>query len=140
MISTFGDGGAKAVADISLLFGKWLVQVEKDDFSWGFMFCDGLKLRVESLWRLIVSGRVVLTSEDHGQQFGLPAPVDCIGELLRRVGGVPVTSARVRARTVDITLDFGDTATLEVIATSAGYEAWALSGLDVLIVGQPGYE
>jgi hypothetical protein len=128
------------VADISLLVDKRLVQVVKDDFSWGFTFSGGLNLRVECLWRLLVSGRVVITSEDHGQQFGLPAPVDCVGELQRRVEGVPVTSAKVRARSVDISLDFGDIATLEVIATSAGHEAWVLSGQDVLMVGQPGYE
>ena len=128
------------MADISLLLDKRLEQVVKDDFSWALTFSDGLILRVECLWRLLVSGKVVITSEDHGQQFGLPAPVDCVGELQRRVEGVAVTSAKVRARTVDISLDFGDIATLEVIATSAGYEAWVLSGQDVLMVGQPGYE
>lgn len=127
------------MVDISLLLGKRLDQVDKDDFSWGFTFSGGLNLRVECLWRLLVSGKVVITSEDHGQQFGLPAPVDCVGEL-RRIEGVSVTSAKVRAGTVDIALDFGDIATLEVIGTSAGYEAWVLSGPDILIVGQPGYE
>ncbi len=126
--------------DISLLLGQRLEQVVKDDFSWGFAFSGGLSLRVECLWRLLVTGRVVITSEDHGHQFGLPAPVDCVGELRRRVEGIPITRATVRARTVDISLDFGEVATLEVIATSAGYEAWVLSGHDVLIVGQPGYE
>jgi len=128
------------MVDISLLLDRRLEQVVKDDFSWALTFSGGLNLRVECLWRLVVSGRVVVTSEDHGQQFGLPAPVDCVGELQRRVEGVSVTSAKVRARTVDISLDFGDIATLEVIATSAGYEAWVLSGQDVLMVGQPGYE
>ena len=126
--------------DISILVGKRLDWVEKDDFSWEFSFSDCLNLRVECLWRLLVSGKLVITSEDHGQQFGLPAPVDCLSELRRRVEGVPITSAKVRVGTVDITLHFGDIATLEVVGTSAGYEAWVLSGPDVLIVGQPGHE
>ncbi|QJW99766.1 hypothetical protein FTUN_7389 [Frigoriglobus tundricola] len=110
------------------------------DFSWGFSFSGGLHIRVECLWRLLVSERVVLTSEDHAHQFGLPAPVDCVGEIRRCVEGVPITRATVRARTVDMSLDFSEAATLEVIATSTGYEAWVLSGQGVLIVGQPGYE
>jgi hypothetical protein len=47
---------------------------------------------------------------------------------------------KVRPKTVDFLLKFGDVATLEVIATSVGYEAWTLSGPDFLMVGQPGYE
>ena len=85
------------MADISLLLDKRLEQVVKDDFSWGFTFSGGLNLRVECLWRLLVSERVVITSEDHGQPFGLPAPVDCVGELRRRVEGTPITRATVRA-------------------------------------------
>jgi hypothetical protein len=124
----------------SLLLGKRLEQLAKDDFSWAFTFSDGLGLRVECLWRLLVSERIVITGEDHGRQLGVPAPVDCIGEIQRWVEGVPITSVRVRAKTADFSLDFGDTATLEVIATSAAYEAWLLSGQDVIMVGRPGDE
>ena len=115
-------------------------QLVKHDHAWGFTFSGDLNLRVDCLWRLLVSGRVAVTSEDHGHQFGLPAPVDCVSELRRRLGGLPVTAASVRAGTVDVSLGFGDGGTLEVISTSAGYEAWVLSGRDLLMVGQPGYE
>lgn len=128
------------MAGVSLLLGKRLEQVVKDESSWGFSFSGGLSLWVGCLWRLIVSGRIVITSEDHGHQFGLPAPVDCVDELRRQVGDSLITRADLRAGTVDIALDFGEIATLEVIANSAGYEAWVLNGPDVLMVGQPGYE
>lgn len=37
---------------------------------------DEASLAVDTPWRVMDEGKVVLTSRDHGQQFGLPAPVD----------------------------------------------------------------
>jgi hypothetical protein len=127
------------VADLSLLLGHRLDDVVKHDYSWEFVFSDRVCLQVECLWRLVVSGRLVITSEDHGHQFGLPAPVDCLGEL-RQIIGAPVEDVKVRAGTIDITLDFGSGRALEVIPTSAGYEAWQVSAPGVFIVGNPGHE
>lgn len=122
------------MTDVSILVGHVLEQ----DFAWEFTFSSNLKLRVDCLWRLLVSGRIATTSEDHGHRFGLPNPVDCAVEL-RRLLGTPVTAASVRSGTVDVSLSFDDLL-LEIIATSAGYEAWVLSGRNVIVVGQPGYE
>ncbi|MGH7222711.1 MAG: DUF6188 family protein, partial [Gemmataceae bacterium] len=127
-------------SEMSRLLGHRLDKVVKQDYSWTFVFSDDLKLQVECLWRLIVSGRIQITSEDHGHQFGLPAPVDCVEELRRQVVGATVAEAKVRAGTIDVSLDFDTGGTLEVISTSAGYEAWQLNGPNVLIVGHPGYE
>jgi hypothetical protein len=127
------------VIDVSILLGRCLEQIARHDHSWGFTFSDGLNLQVHCLWRLLVAGRIATTSEDHGHKFGLPTPVDCVEELRRLIGGTAVIAASVRAGTVDVSLDFGS-GTLELIATSAGYEAWLLSGPDFLLVGQPGYE
>jgi hypothetical protein len=126
--------------DLSLLLGHRLDDVRKHDSSWEFAFSDRVDLQVECLWRFLVSGRIVLTNEDHGHQFGLPAPVDCLGELRRQVIGATVEDVKVRPGTIDITLTFGSGRTLEVIPTSAGYQAWQVNAPGVLIVGQPGYE
>lgn len=126
--------------DLSLLVGRQLEQVARHDGSWGFTFTGGVALRVDCLWRVTESGRLLLTSEDHGHRFGLPAAVDGVAELQRRFVGTSVTSATVREGGVDIALAFSCGAAIEVIATSAGYEAWVLSGQGVLMVGQPGHE
>ena len=124
----------------SLLLSHRLDDVVKHDYSWEFVFSDGVRLQVECLWRLVVSGRLVITSEDHGHQFGLPAPVDCLDELRRHVIGASVEDVKVRAGTIDITLGLGSGRILEVIPTSAGYEAWQVSAPGVLMVGNPGHE
>ena len=124
----------------SLLLTHRLDDVVKHDYSWEFVFSDRVRLQVKCLWRLVVSGRLVITSEDHGHQFGLPAPVDCLGELRRQIIGAAVEDVNVRSGTIDITLGFGSGHTLEVISTSAGYETWRITAPGVLMVGNPGHE
>ena len=128
------------MVDLSLLVGHRLDEVVKNDHSWQFVFSDRVFLHVECLWRLVVSGSLVITSEDHGHQFGLPAPVDCLAELRRQIIGATVEDVKVRPGTIDIALDFGSGRSLEVIPTSAGYEAWQVGAPGVLIVGNPGHE
>ena len=129
------------MADLSSLFlSHRLDAVVKHDYSWEFVFSEGVRLQVECLWRLVVSSKLLITSEDHGHQFGRPAPVDCLGELRRQIVGAVVEAVKVRAGTIDITLDLGSDRILEVIPTSAGYEAWQVSAPGVLMVGNPGYE
>ena len=128
------------MANISLLVSHRLDDVVKHNYSWQFVFSDALSFQVECLWRLIVAGRIEVTGEDHGQQFGLPAPVDCVELLRRHIIGAAVTDVKVRAGTLDLSLEFETGAMLEIIPTSAGYEAWQLNWRDVIIVGQPGYE
>jgi hypothetical protein len=128
------------VANISLLVGHRLDDVVKHGYSWEFVFSGALNFQVGCLWRLIVLGRIAITGEDHGQQFGLPAPVDCVKVLRQHVIGASVTDVKVRTGTLDVSLEFGTGTILEVIPNSAGYEAWQLNGRDILIVGQPGYE
>ena len=62
--------------DLTWLVGLQLKAVEKKDYSWFFTFDDGGSIATESFWRLITIEGVAVTSEDHGHQFGLPAPVD----------------------------------------------------------------
>jgi hypothetical protein len=124
----------------SLLLSRRLDDVVKHDFTWEFVFSDRVRLQAACLWRLVVSGRLVLTSEDHGHKFGLPAPVDCVVGLQREIVGATVEDVKVRPGTIDITVGFGAGKTLEVIPTSAGYEAWQVNAPDVLMVGNPGHE
>ncbi len=62
------------------------VVYDAETLEWVFRFGPGVSLRVAAPWRIIGDGRIALGHEDHGQQFGLPRPVDCAAtamELLR---------------------------------------------------------
>jgi hypothetical protein len=93
---------------------------------WSFAFAPGRTLQVESLWRVITPRGVVLTSNDHGQRFGLPSPVDASKEVSILLASKAITSVTVDELTSDLTIAFGPELRLEVVATSAGYESWQI--------------
>lgn len=109
--------------DLTWLVGRQVTSVEKKDYSWFFSFDDGGSIATESFWRLISTQKVVVTSEDHGHQFGLPAPVDAAEVVKKEVGGKVVDQFILDEQTGDLSLHFGDT-TLQFVTTSAGYEGW----------------
>lgn len=109
------------------LVGRQLRSVEKRDYSWCFGFGTGVSLATESPWRFIEHGRIVVSSEDHGKQFGLPAPVDAARELLSRAAGRPVEAAWVAADSGDLMVQFPGQVHLQLLQLSTGYESWILS-------------
>lgn len=109
------------------LIGRQLLSVEKNDYSWFFGFGTGVSLVTESPWRLIEQGRVAVSSEDHGQQFGLPAPVDAAREVLSRVAGRTVEAAAVASDSGDLMLRFPGGVHLQLLQLLSGYESWRLS-------------
>jgi hypothetical protein len=102
-----------------------------------FEFGDG-SLDVECLWRIIVDGRIALTSRDHGQQFGLPAPVDAHAEAASLLQGRRVVAVRLQETSADLTLEFEGGLRLEVISESSGYEPWNFHAPGVHLVGLGG--
>ncbi|WP_340645784.1 hypothetical protein [Phenylobacterium sp.] len=119
--------------------GKTCV-VEKREYDWTFAFggaqmsglavSGGCVVVTETLWRLIDVDRVVLTSEDHGHQFGLPAPLDAQLEIRALLASAVVVTASVDPRTADIALTFDSGSRLEIISTSSGYESWQAYFID----------
>jgi hypothetical protein len=105
--------------------------------NFSFDFETGV-LRVDCLWRIVAGGRLVLTSEDHEQQFGLPAPRDAYTEATTMLGGRRVTAARLREETADLLVEFDGGLLLEVLSASSGYEPWQLSAPGVLLVAMGG--
>lgn len=96
----------------------------------------GYRVLIESLWRVLSSDMLVLTSQDDGQLFGRKEPVQAISELSRKLVGKTLDSLQVAQGTADLTLDF-DGQTLQVVSTSSGYEAWQVEGpVGTLAVGQ----
>ena len=109
------------------LVGAQLVSVERLDHSWFLRFGTDITLATEALWRLIDDGHIVVTSEDHGHQFGLPEPVDATARLLSSLQGCIVTAASIAPSSGDLALDFGERTQLQFLQTSCGHEAWRLS-------------
>lgn len=119
------------------LLGALLISVERLDQSWILTFGGDITLATETLWRLIDAGRIVVTSEDHGHQFGLPEPVDAAGRLWSSVCGRTVVTASVSPSSGDLTIAFGEGTELQLLQTSSGYESWRLSvrGCETVCVG-----
>jgi hypothetical protein len=125
---------------IEWLKGKTFIRVyEAYPQNFTFEFGAGA-LAVDCLWRLIERGRLRLTSEDHGHQYGLPAPLDAYVEAEVILRGRQVTAWRFRDGTADLILEFEGDVQLEVIATSSGYEPWNLAapGVHVIALGGGG--
>src|SRR5258705_11152852 len=92
------------MADITWLIGRACSRVWEhypQNFTFNF---DGGTLAVDCLWRLVGDARLIRTSDDHGQQFGLPAPIDPYAEVESILQGRAITSARIREETDDIGL------------------------------------
>ena len=89
------------------------------------------------VWRLVTQDGVARTSQDDGQQFGLPRPVDAEREANAEMAGRPVTDVTVTPFSGDLVLLMGDRR-LEFLVTSSGYESWEANfiheGFDYLVV------
>jgi hypothetical protein len=117
--------------DISWIRGRAFAEVSfLAPASWSFRFGKGIEIRADCAWRVVVDGHIVLSSEDHGQQFGLPQPVNaelhCRSLIVRQT----IQSADVRDDTRDILILFESGARLEIVPMSSGYESWQLAGPD----------
>jgi|SRR5213594_1783690 len=76
------------------LVGQTLRSVEKKDYSWFFAFADEISIGTESPWRFLTVDGIVVTSENHEHQFGLPAPIDAAKRVLAGVSGKSVVAAK----------------------------------------------
>jgi Immunity protein 35 len=119
-------GSVRDSTSVAWMVDLRLASVSRRDFDWVFEFDSKSLLTVAYLWRLLQDGRIRRTSEDHGQQFGLPAPVDAAADLNQRIAGKTITAAELQEGTLDLRLQFDRTHVLEIIPNSSGYEAWKL--------------
>jgi hypothetical protein len=116
--------------DLDWLQGRRLEQVSfSPPTLWRFSFGGGGVLAVETLWRLISGAALVVTSEDHGQQYGLPDRIDATTRVMNRRPLTVVQLLRGPAG-ADLIIRFKEGAELQVIATSSGYESWQVESPD----------
>jgi hypothetical protein len=124
----------------ALLLGRLCIEVLKDDETqeWVFAFDGLIALRAICPWRIIAGQRLVYGYEDHGQQFGLPAPIDgrtCAGGLL---SGRPICGIHTRDVSGDLSIEFDGGTWLELFNSSGGYEGWQCSTKDISFIGMGG--
>jgi len=125
--------------DFSWMIGRTIREVRLNGpTQWLFSFEPGIGIGVECPWRLLQDGHVTISSEDHLQQYGLPAPLDAVATASGLLGPCPVSHVEVRDGTADLILEFGGSLRLEVLPISSGYESWSVStpsGFQVIAQG-----
>ena len=124
--------------DLAWLSKLRFQQALRHEYSWTFDFDQGVRIKAECLWRLVVDGRIQRTSRDDGHQFGLPAPVDAVSELNQQLSGALVNSVELHEGTLDLEIRFDSTCTLQIIPDSSGYEAWAVYSSDAEFIAVGG--
>ena len=123
---TTSEIAQKQIDQLAAAFsGRRLEAISKEDPSWLFVFGPQTSIRTSSAWRFGDAERTIVTSEDDGQWFGLPAPLDAAEWLLSRVRDLAVSSVSVPDATGDLLILFGDVFELQFLQMSGGYEAWA---------------
>jgi hypothetical protein len=93
---------------------------------WVFAFSTGASVTAACLWR-IVGASIILTSEDHEQRFGLPAPVDAVARASELIVGDTASDFTLHGDTLDLIMSLSGGHRLEILPTSAGYEVWHIT-------------
>ncbi len=152
-----GSGGIwererRLVVEVDVDSLSWLAErrflwFARAGHEWVFSFEHDASLTVTCLWRLLEGGRIRYTSEDDGQWFGRPAPVDAAAELVNRLRDATLDRVVLREGTLDLKLTFSTGHIVEVLPDSAGYESWvarrggaqfiAVGGGELVIFGSP---
>jgi hypothetical protein len=95
--------------------------------SWFFTFEGSGVISAECPWRIIDKECITVSSDDHCQRFGLPAPIDAAEKASGLLSNIAVSRCEIRDATADLVLDFDKGLRLEIIQLSSGYEAWQIS-------------
>lgn len=120
------------------LAGKSYAATERSDFSWTFFLTDKARVTAEGPWRILHNGRIALGDGDHAHKFGLPEPLDGFAECNRLLKGRKIKRISIRQDTGDLTVEFEENTSLEILNVSSGYEGWNLgdgNGLMAIATG-----
>jgi hypothetical protein len=125
--------------DFTWMVGRTIEQVRLNEPNqWSFSFEPGVGIGVECPWRLLQGGSVAISSEDHLQQYGLPAPLDAGSVATSLLASQAVTGVEVRVGSADLILELRGDLRLEIIPFSSGFESWGVttpSGFHVVAQG-----
>ena len=114
--------------DLSWMIGRRIKVVSfVEPESWFFVFEGSGVISAECPWRVVDHGRIRRSSDDHGQQFGLPAVIDVARDTTEFLCMIPINRCEVREGTADLVLEFENQVRLEIIPISSGYESWQVN-------------
>jgi len=113
--------------DVSWMVGRTAKVTTENGHRWFVELGDSSRISVECPWRLLLKGKLRLSSEDHNQKYGLPAPIDAAAEANKLLNGSSIANAEIRHGTSDLLLNFEGELRLEIVTVFSGYEAWQFS-------------
>ena len=115
------------------LFDSITYDIDAD--SWMFNFNSNISLFASTLWRLLKDDRIILVSADHGQQFGLPKPVDVVNQFTQILTGQTLTKIQIKKNTADLILTLTNSFEIEIFISSSGYESYNLQADNKQFIG-----
>jgi hypothetical protein len=71
--------------ELAWLVGQRFQSITRREYDWVIALNNDASIVVACLWRLVETDRIRITSEDEGQKFGLPEPVEAAAEVNRRL-------------------------------------------------------
>lgn len=116
------------MADLSWVLGRRIATVTfHEPELWRFGFDGGGVITAECPWRVLSAGRIVVSSDDHQQRFGLQVAIDAGARATQLLSDKKVNGAEVKAGTLDLLLDCEGDIRLELVPISSGYESWQIT-------------
>jgi hypothetical protein len=88
------------------------------------LFGNGTRLRAD-YWRVTKDGSANISSFDHEQKYGLPAPINAVEELKSHLGDKVLIDVRLDKETGDLLFRFSDGIIFHVF-NFTGYEVWEI--------------
>ena len=110
--------------ELAWLVGHRFQSLTRREYDWIVAFDRDASLVVACLWRLVEADRICITSQDDGQKFGLPEPLESAAEVNSRLTGAAVEAIDLRSGLLDMELRFSTGHSLQILPDSSGYEAW----------------
>jgi hypothetical protein len=96
--------------------------------QWFLVISDSVYLSIECPWQILTEQGVVLASGDHGQQYGLPAPIDASVRAKELLAGRAIRRVSLDEVSADLHIEFDGPLTIRTFNDSSGYEGWNLTG------------
>lgn len=114
--------------DIDWLVGDVVTNVTYDDQTqqWHLALSGDVRLSIECQWQIIAKGHVALASGDHGQRYGLPAPIDAVAGAMDLLAGRAIGRVLVDQASADLRIEFAGAVEIRTFNDSSGYEGWNL--------------
>jgi hypothetical protein len=116
------DEALSALAGSRVSISSGNAYPEPEQVSIALRFSTGVVLTA-AYWRIIENGRAGISTFDHRQQYGWPAPIDAFAVLQKMMTDREVVGASLEHTTGDLHFTFAGDISLQVF-NFTGYEIW----------------